>query len=72
MKVSIITVCRNSEATIEAAICSVLEQDYKNIEFIVIDGKSTDKTFYIIEKYKAKIFKIISEQDEGMYFAINK
>lgn len=72
MKVSIITVCRNSEATIEAAVCSVLEQKHTDIEYIVIDGKSTDKTFPIIEKYRNKISKIISEKDDGMYFAINK
>jgi len=72
MKVSIITVCRNSEATIEAAIRSVFEQDYADIEYIVIDGKSTDKTFPIIDKHRNKISKIISEKDDGMYFAINK
>lgn len=72
MKISIITVCLNSEATIESAIRSVIQQEYTDIEYIVIDGKSTDKTMDIIEKYKDKIFKIISEKDEGMYFAINK
>jgi len=72
MKVSIITVCRNSETAIETAIQSVLNQDYKNIEYIIIDGKSTDKTISIIEKYKLRISKFVSEKDEGMYFAINK
>lgn len=72
MKVSIITVCRNSEATIDATIRSVLEQDYADIEYIIIDGKSADKTFSIIEKYRNKISKVFSEKDEGMYFAINK
>lgn len=72
MKVSIITVCRNSEATIDAAVRSVLEQDYADIEYIVIDGKSTDNTVSVIEKYRSKISKIISEKDDGMYFAINK
>ena len=72
MKVSVITVCYNSESTIESTIQSVLSQDYKDIEFIVIDGKSSDKTISIIEKYKDKISKFISEKDEGMYFALNK
>jgi glycosyltransferase len=72
MKVSIITVCRNAETTIESSIQSVLKQDYPNIEYIVIDGKSSDKTISIIEKYSDKISKFISEKDEGMYFALNK
>ena len=72
MKVSIVTVCYNSEATIEETICSVLDQNYPDIEYIVVDGKSTDKTFSIIDKYRNKISKIISEKDDGMYFAINK
>ena len=72
MKVSIITVCYNSEATLEDTIRSVIEQDYPDIEYIVIDGSSTDKTLSILEKYKSKISKLVSEKDEGMYFAINK
>ena len=72
MKVSIITVCRNSEATLEAAIHSVIEQDHGNIEYIVVDGKSTDYTPGILEKYRSKISKLVSEKDEGMYFALNK
>ena len=72
MKVSLITVCRNSEATIESTLRSVLEQDHNDIEYIVIDGRSSDKTVSIIEKYKDKISKFISEKDEGMYFALNK
>lgn len=72
MKISIITVCFNNEATIEDTIRSVQEQDYPNIEYIIVDGKSTDSTLQLIDKYKNKISKIISEKDEGMYFAINK
>ena len=72
MKVSIITVCYNSAANIEHAVNSVLSQDYPGIEYIIIDGKSTDGTLDIIKKYEDKISKIISEKDEGMYFAINK
>ena len=70
--ISIITVCRNSEKTIEATILSVLSQTYKNIEYIIIDGDSTDSTKKIIEKYKDKITHYISEKDDGLYYAFNK
>jgi glycosyltransferase len=72
MKVSIITVCYNSAVTIESTILSVASQDHKDIEYIIVDGKSTDDTLKIIEKYKSSITKIISEKDDGIYFAINK
>lgn len=72
MKVSIITVCFNAESTIEFAIQSVLKQNYQNIEYIIVDGQSSDKTIPIIEKHRDKISKFISEKDEGMYFALNK
>ena len=72
MKVSIITVCYNSEDYIEEAIKSVLIQTYKNIGYIIIDGKSTDGTLEIVNKYRDKISKIISEKDEGIYDAMNK
>ncbi|MBI4930789.1 MAG: glycosyltransferase [Bacteroidetes bacterium] len=72
MKVSIITVCYNAETTIESAIQSVLQQSYSDIEYIIVDGNSTDKTISIIEKYKNRISKLIVEKDSGMYFAINK
>src|SRR4051812_12244953 len=71
MKVSIITVCYNSEATIEATVRSVIDQDYPDIEYIIIDGASTDKTVSILDKYKNKISKLVSEKDQGMYFALN-
>lgn len=71
-KVSIITVCYNSESTIEATIQSVISQDYNNIEYIVVDGKSSDNTLQILEKYNKRISKIISEKDEGIYYALNK
>lgn len=71
-KVSIITVCYNSERTIEDTLQSVINQSYPNIEYIVIDGISTDKTLSIINKYKDKITTILSEKDNGIYDAINK
>ncbi len=72
MKVSIITVTFNSEKYLEHTILSLLEQTYKNIEYIVIDGKSTDNTMSIIKKYENRIDKIISEKDNGMFDALNK
>ncbi|MFA5033573.1 MAG: glycosyltransferase family 2 protein [bacterium] len=72
MKVSIITVAFNSEKFIEHAINTVLSQTYKNIEYIIIDGGSIDGTINIIKKHKDKIAKFISEQDNGIYDAMNK
>jgi glycosyltransferase len=72
MKISVITVCYNSSSTIEATIQSVISQNYSDIEYIIVDGKSTDSTLEIVTKYNNKISKIISEKDEGLYFAINK
>lgn len=71
-KISIITVCYNSAETIESTLKSVISQDYPNIEYIIVDGGSTDNTLHIVQQYKQKISKIISEKDEGIYFAINK
>src|SRR3989338_780018 len=72
MKVTIITVCKNAQDTIEETIKSVASQDYKDIEYLIIDGKSTDETLKIINKYKNKIDNIISEPDKGIYYAMNK
>lgn len=72
MNVSIITICYNRKATIASAIESVLSQDYPNIEYIVIDGNSTDGTQDIIKSYIGKISKYLSEPDKGMYDALNK
>ena len=72
MKISIITVVRNNEKTIKDAIESVLGQTYKNIEYIIIDGKSTDGTVEVIKSYDNKISKFISESDKGLYDAMNK
>lgn len=71
-KISIITVCYNSAKTIEDTIQSVINQTYDNIEYIIIDGISTDNTLEIVSKYKDKISKIVSEKDAGLYDAINK
>ncbi len=75
IKVSIITVCFNSEKTIERTIKSVLDQTYKNVEYIIIDGASTDRTLEVIESYKDQFedrLKVVSEKDDGIYFAMNK
>ncbi|MES2806223.1 MAG: glycosyltransferase family 2 protein [Bacteroidota bacterium] len=72
MRVSIITICYNREATIGKAIESVLKQDYPHIEYIVIDGNSTDDTTAIIQSYEDKISTFVSEPDQGMYDALNK
>lgn len=71
-KISIITVCYNSEAHIEEAILSVINQSYENKEYLVIDGGSTDGTLSIIEKYRDKIDYFVSEPDKGISDAFNK
>lgn len=70
-KVSIITVCYNSEQTIEQTIQSVLCQTYKNIEYIIMDGGSQDNTLNVINKYKEKIM-LFREPDDGIFHAMNK
>lgn len=72
MKISIITITYNSAATIEQTIRSVTEQSYKDIEYIIVDGQSTDGTLEIIDKYKSRISKFVSEKDKGLYDALNK
>ncbi|MCM1262527.1 MAG: glycosyltransferase [Butyrivibrio sp.] len=76
--VSIITVCRNSEKTIRDTIESVLNQTYDELEYIVVDGQSTDSTLEILHNYEGKFadrhitYRYISEPDEGIYDAMNK
>ncbi len=71
-KVSIITISYNSAETIEDTLQSVLEQSYGNIEYIIIDGKSTDRTMEVVRKYEDRIAVICSEPDKGLYDAMNK
>jgi glycosyltransferase involved in cell wall biosynthesis len=71
-KISVITVCCNSAATIEHTLQSVLSQTYPNIEYIIIDGGSTDGTLDIINRYRERIHRLISEPDRGVYDAMNK
>lgn len=70
--VSIITICYNAAATIEKTLQSVTEQDYPNIEYLIIDGQSKDNTLDIVARYKAQISKVVSEPDKGIYDAMNK
>jgi glycosyltransferase involved in cell wall biosynthesis len=72
MKISVITVCMNAEDTILETLYSVASQTYKNIEHIIVDGQSTDKTLEIIKSFENKNLKIISEPDSGIYEAMNK
>ena len=72
IKISIVTPSYNQGEFIEQTIQSVLNQTYKNIEYIIIDGGSTDNTLEIIDKYRNKIDIVISEKDKGQSDAINK
>lgn len=71
MKISIITATYNSEKTIADTLKSVAEQDYPNIEHIIIDGSSKDKTLKVVEQF-THVAKIVSEKDKGIYDAMNK
>jgi glycosyltransferase len=72
MKLSIITVCYNSAATIRDAVDSVLAQQGVELEYIVIDGQSSDDTVEILKTYGDRITKLVSEPDHGIYDAMNK
>ena len=72
MKISIITVCFNSAATIDKTLHSVTTQSYDNIEYIVVDGKSTDATLELVSHYGDLVSLCISEPDRGIYDAFNK
>lgn len=70
--ITIITICYNAAATIEKTLQSVASQDYPNIEYLIIDGKSKDNTLEIVERYQEHISHVVSEPDKGIYDAMNK
>ncbi len=69
---SIVTVCYNAEAELEDTIQSVIAQTYRHVEYIIVDGASKDGTLAIIERYKGRIARVVSEPDKGLYDAMNK
>ena len=71
-KFSIITVTYNAESVLEDTIQSVISQTYHHVEYIIIDGASKDSTLSIINRYKDRITKVVSEPDKGLYDAMNK
>jgi glycosyltransferase involved in cell wall biosynthesis len=71
-KLSVITVVYNNVRDIERTMLSVLNQTYPNIEYIIVDGLSTDGTLEIIKRYESRINKLISKKDDGIYDAMNK
>ena len=72
MKISVITVCYNSEATIRETVESVLTQTHRDVEYIVVDGGSKDGTLEILSRYVERIQHLTSEPDSGVYDAMNK
>jgi glycosyltransferase len=72
LKVSIITISYNAADTLEDTILSVINQSYDDLEYIIVDGASDDDSLQIIDKYRHQIDKVVSEPDEGMYYAMNK
>ena len=71
-KISVVTPNFNQGDYIERTICSVLDQGYPNLEYVIIDGGSTDSSVEIIKKYQSRLHYWMSEKDEGMYHAISK
>lgn len=73
MKLTVATVCFNAEKTIENTVRSVLGQTYQNIEYLIVDGRSTDRTLELVGKYQTDSrLRVISEKDSGLYDAMNK
>ncbi len=72
MKISIITAVRNAESTIGSALESVHRQSYPDVEHIVVDGLSTDRTMDIVRQYSGRLARVVSERDAGIYDAFNK
>ena len=72
MKISVITVCYNSARTLERSLQSVAQQDWSEVEHIVIDGASTDGTKEILERFRSRLTYLLSEPDNGIYDAMNK
>ena len=72
IKITIITVCYNSKDLLSLTLNSVALQDYDDLEYIIIDGKSTDGTLELIESYGNKVSRCLSEHDKGIYDAMNK
>lgn len=72
MKISVVTVCYNAAANIEPTVRSVAAQSWGNLEYLVIDGASSDDTLSIVDRYRAKVDVLVSEKDAGIYDAMNK
>lgn len=72
IKISIVTICYNSAETIEQTIKSVLAQGYDNLDYIIIDGASTDSTMNIVDRYRSRLSVVVSEKDYGISDAFNK
>jgi glycosyltransferase involved in cell wall biosynthesis len=72
VKITIITACFNNADTIRDTINSVLSQSYPDIEYVIVDGNSTDRTLQVVKEFGGRISRIISEKDDGIYFALNK
>ena len=72
MKISVITVCYNSAKTLERTLRSVVDQDYQDVEHIVIDGGSKDGTAQVLAENRARLAHVVSEPDRGIYDAMNK
>lgn len=71
-RITVVTVCRNSESTIRSTLESVAGQTYRNVEHIVVDGCSTDNTLAIVRGWTGHRLKLVTETDDGIYHAMNK